>query len=323
MSEDTNKGNVVELSQPETFSEAAPSVHRWSHIPISREIIQDSKIPIDARMLLIYLVSFKEGWTFYDSKIRKDLCIGISKLKILFKELRDLGYVKTIPIIGEHGRMIGSKRLFSSLPEFNQKPRESANSTESMESRQSEEPTARKSAPKITKGIIKGDLNNNKEKIYKKDFEKEFDDFWAINPKQVDKIDARKEFDKLLDEDYENFNRIMAGRLAQNLVIEWEKTDIQYVKGPASWLRKKRFNDIVKTEEQLREECSKSRRAGNGQYQQGGNGPNVGRPQSKLEARNSLIRNDLEQSIANARRVFEGGCSGEGGGETEPKAIGN
>jgi hypothetical protein len=255
MSEDTNKSNLVEFEQPSTVSEAAPSVHNIPFIQISRELIQKSKLPIDARMLLIYLISFKEGWKFHDSVIRSDLGIGFTKLKLLFKQLRDAGYVKTVPIIGDYGRMTGSKRLFSSLPEFDKKPKEAVNDPESMESRQSVAPTVRKSEAKYNNNKY---INNINKKINKKSFEKEFDEFWEINPKQVDKIDARVEFDKLLNDDYENFNRIMSGRLAENVVIKWENTDIKYVKGPASWLRKRRFNDIVKTEEQLREEFERS-----------------------------------------------------------------
>jgi hypothetical protein len=243
----------------ETISQASPLVHRYSHVLISREIIQSSQIPIDARMLLVYLISFKEGWTFYDAKIRKDLGIGFSKLKSLFKQLRELGYVKTVPCMGEHGRMVGSKRLFSSIPEFNKKSKEAANSTESMEIRQSVEPTVRKSEPKIPNSIIKDDvyINNNK-KINKKAFDNEFEEFWSINPKKVDKEEARAIFNRLLAEDYEDFQRIMDGRRAQNVVIELEGTEKKYIKGPAAWLRKRKFEDEVQTEEQLREENRRS-----------------------------------------------------------------
>ena len=262
MSEDTNKDNVVELSQPETISEAAPSVHKWSHIPISREIIQDSQIPIDARMLLIYLLSFKEGWTFYDYKIREHLGIGFSKLKSLFKELRDRGYVKTVPIIGEHGRMTGSKRMFSSLPEFYKKHRESANSTESMVSRQSEEPTARKSEAKITNSIIKGDLNNNNKKIYKKDFEKEFDEFWEQYPKKVDKHKASMIYEKLLKQEGAGLHEVamiaICGQVREREIKEglgiWQADP----KGAKAWLNGHCWENEFQTEDAIREEFERS-----------------------------------------------------------------
>lgn len=100
--------------------------------------------------------------------------------------------------------------------------------------------------PEITHKNIK---KNNKKK-----FEKEFEEFWEINPKAVDKAEAKQIFESLLAEDYDNFKKIMDGRRAQNIVIEFEGTEKKYIKSPAAWLRKKRFNDEVQTKEQLNAE---------------------------------------------------------------------
>jgi hypothetical protein len=97
-----------------------------------------------------------------------------------------------------------------------------------------------------------------REKVIRKSFDTEFEEFWAINPKPVDKTKAREVFNRLLGEDYGNFQKIMTGRRAQNVVIELEGTERKYIKGPAAWLRSERFNDEIQTEEQLREEHQRS-----------------------------------------------------------------
>jgi len=97
-----------------------------------------------------------------------------------------------------------------------------------------------------------------REPVIKKSFDSEFEEFWAINPKPVDKAEAKEVFNRLLTEDYGNFQKIMTGRRNQNVVIELEGTQRKYIKGPASWLRKQRFNDEVQTQEQLHEEHQRS-----------------------------------------------------------------
>lgn len=299
MNEDTKKDSAAELEEPSTVSEAASAVHRYSHAQISRAIIQDSKIPIDARMLLVYLTSYREGWTFYDSKIREDLCIGFSKLKILFKQLRELGYVKTVPIIGEHGRMVGSKRLFSSLPEFKTKPREAANTTESMVFRQSEPPTVRKSEAKIPNSITKVDINKNKGKIYKKDFAKEFDQFWEKYPKKVDKHKSSMIYQKLMKQEgiglHEVIMAAVCGQANEREITEslgmWQKPD----KHPTTWLNGRCWENSFKTEEQLSEEAKRSK-------------PNNNRQPSKTEERDRMFREFEDEAIADARK-----CLGSGG----------
>lgn len=102
------------------------------------------------------------------------------------------------------------------------------------------------------------EISTNIKKNNKKSFDSEFDEFWAINPKPVDKEESKEVFNKLLSEDYENFKRIMDGRRAQNVIIQLEGTERKYIKGPASWLRKRKFNDEVPTKEQLHEENRRS-----------------------------------------------------------------
>jgi hypothetical protein len=106
----------------------------------------------------------------------------------------------------------------------------------------------------------KSQKSKKTEKRTGKRFDKEFEEFWKINPKKVDKPESIEIFNRLLSEDYNNFQKIMDGRRAQNVVIEFEGTPQKYIKGPASWLRKQRFNDEVQTEKQLNEEHQRATR---------------------------------------------------------------
>lgn len=109
--------NVVDLKDVSQPLEASVTVHRIPFTMVNRELIQKSGLSVSARMLIIYLISFDKGWTFYDELIQKDLMVGRDKLVRMYKELTDAGYMKRV-FIRVEGRMCGSKRVFSSQPEF-------------------------------------------------------------------------------------------------------------------------------------------------------------------------------------------------------------
>lgn len=159
----------------------------------------------------------------------------------------------------------------------------------------------------------------------KKSFEKEFEEFWNLSPniRKKRKGSAFERFNKLLNEDYSYFEKIMSAWKKQ--IDEWEaaQTPMMYRTSPTYWLRDEGFNDEYLTGDQIREECSKNRSTGNGRYRQNGHGSNAGRPQSKREAGNSVIRAQAAEDIERARRAFLGIGEREVGSLAGPEAIGS
>ena len=76
--------------------------------------------------------------------------------------------------------------------------------------------------------------------------EESFNRFWGIYPKKVDKQDALKVWQKLKP-DEELILAILTAVNNQSAAEQWIKENGQYIPSPASWLRKGKWTDEVKT----------------------------------------------------------------------------
>lgn len=59
---------------------------------VSRELINDTSISPNARITLIYMLSFKDGWKFFHSQLQKGIGIGERALNSAIQELINAGY---------------------------------------------------------------------------------------------------------------------------------------------------------------------------------------------------------------------------------------
>jgi hypothetical protein len=154
--------------EPKT-SRAGKATLKDSFTTVPNSFFRCNKLSTDARYLLMYLNSFSSTWKFHDEVILKDLDWGVTKLKSIFKELREHGYVKTITISAERGRFGGKERLFHWEPIYfleNQKDCKNENLTDSLKKRGSGITEGMENRPSVTEGMenrpsVKRTLYNN------------------------------------------------------------------------------------------------------------------------------------------------------------------
>jgi DNA-binding Lrp family transcriptional regulator len=97
------------------------SVIRVSHdkdnpyLLVNRETVRDNTISLKARGLLIYMLSFADGWEFYVSEIARRNKISEETITNILKELFKAGYCKREKINGEHGRFTYNYEIFESI----------------------------------------------------------------------------------------------------------------------------------------------------------------------------------------------------------------
>jgi hypothetical protein len=286
MSDQTNDPNIIDL--PQITSEASESVHNVPFSMVSRELIQKSGLSPEARMLIIYLISFPPGWIFYDEVIRRDLDdVGRDKLERMFRELRKKGYVQNIPIRGTDGKVCGSKRIFSATPEFkafhrNPEKPGVGDSTETLENQGPGKPGPGKpAANNINSNNIKINKINDK-KINKKDLiEEKFEIFWKAYPNQgKNKQRALKAFASKIKQDPARFGIIMNAVHAQNrerarceelnkelLRDNKKEIFIPHLAHASTWLNEERWENSVRTEEELNAEYNRNRNRGSNKHQ--------------------------------------------------------
>lgn len=91
-------------------------VHEYNYTQVCNKLIDNKKLSPLSKYLLIYLIKQKRGYVFHDHCLMKEMRVGVAKLKTLFSELRNEGYVKTVTIPGEKGQFKGKMRLFAKTP---------------------------------------------------------------------------------------------------------------------------------------------------------------------------------------------------------------
>jgi hypothetical protein len=230
------------------------------------DCINDEQLSANSLAVLVYVMSKPDDWDIRISNLRKRFAFGRDRVRGIIAELCTLGYMQKTLERSDSGSFNGyllkasDKPIFWGEPEVLEAPSLSPETplpAPALPATDLPAPAFQSPAPIYTKEIL---LQKKDIKKIKKDFSTEFDEFWSINPKQVDKQKAKEVFNRLLIEDYENFQKIMDGRRAQNVVIEFEGTQKKFIKGPTSWLREQRFNDEVQTREQLNEEARRNNR---------------------------------------------------------------
>ncbi len=104
--------------------EAHPDVDAKGWTAIPNELVRNGNIISDAALrVLIYLLSNRESWKVYKSKIKKDLCWGREKLDKAIKELEESGRLLRTPVRNEKNQFSHDKFMFSVEPIFKDVPK--------------------------------------------------------------------------------------------------------------------------------------------------------------------------------------------------------
>ena len=73
------------------------------------------------------------------------------------------------------------------------------------------------------------------------DKEADFNAFWSLYPKKVGKVEARRAFQQV----QEPVDTLLRAVRQQNLSDQWCRADGQFIPNPATWLKQKRWEDIL------------------------------------------------------------------------------
>lgn len=235
------------------------------------DCINDERLSANALSVLVYVMSKPDDWKVMVSDLRRRFSIGRNKCYSIISELCSLGYMQRVQERLENGAFQGCLLQTSDKPIFiNTDNKQQDPEIQEVASNISPHTGNRDTGNRDTGNqeaalyIQNKDLLQKKEttqthtRVRAREFLNEFEQFWSISPKKVDKQKSLQIFNKLLSEDYGNFEKIMAARRAQNVVIEFYGTEQRFIKGPDSWLRNRRFEDEVLTQEQLHEQRNRS-----------------------------------------------------------------
>jgi predicted transcriptional regulator len=82
------------------------SVNTTKHnfTPISNELIQNTKLTLEARALVMFIISLPESWVIYKSQVQRALNMNRVKFNRVWKECVDFGYIKVIKERADRGR---------------------------------------------------------------------------------------------------------------------------------------------------------------------------------------------------------------------------
>ncbi len=81
------------------------------------ELLNKKDVSLKAKGLFGYLQSKPDGWEFSKERIIKQTKDGISSVKSAFKELKEHGYLQTIPIKSSEGKFAGYNYILYENPE--------------------------------------------------------------------------------------------------------------------------------------------------------------------------------------------------------------
>jgi hypothetical protein len=141
--------------------QAHASVHHIGFTPIPTHLLQQPPFSMEAGFLLFHLLSAKQGWKFYDTKLCELFNIGREKLQRLFRELKETGYYRSIPITKLDGTFSGRRREFARDPIFLNpcEPNKIKASTESLKNRLSANPALFNNTRSVNNTNTNTDLN--------------------------------------------------------------------------------------------------------------------------------------------------------------------
>jgi hypothetical protein len=72
--------------------------------PISNELIQNTSLTLEARALVMFIISLPESWIIYKGQVQRALNMNRTKFNRVWKECVDFGYIKVIKERIDRGR---------------------------------------------------------------------------------------------------------------------------------------------------------------------------------------------------------------------------
>lgn len=89
---------------------------------IGNDVIQDSRMSIDARGVLIYILSLPDDWVIYKKDLQERINVGRRILDRCFSEMKEAGYLIESGEIKEDGRFVGKGYSIFDFSVYDQRP---------------------------------------------------------------------------------------------------------------------------------------------------------------------------------------------------------
>lgn len=89
--------------------------HNENFTRIQNQLITDVRISVEARGLMVFILSLPNDWSFSIRGIASQTGLGVSVVERLITELKKYGYAKS-EIIRDKGRIVGSSWEFYEIP---------------------------------------------------------------------------------------------------------------------------------------------------------------------------------------------------------------
>jgi len=214
--------------QPGIFRNELPFDQGYVSAPTNW--VRDPNISLQAKGLLVYLMSHKIGYTITRGQIIRESAGGRNRVDSAIQELVTAGYLQTEKTRRDDGRN-GTLAFTICNPEVENQPLEIPD----VENPQVENPQV-ENQPAIVNNLIK---NINTKEINHSATKTDFDLFWSLYPRKVGKGKAREVFFDVCKA--YGVDVVLAG--VQRLAADPNLPETQFVPHPTTWLRREGWDD--------------------------------------------------------------------------------
>lgn len=182
--------------------------------------LRDSRLSLKAIGLLAQIMTHTPGWNMSINSLADRNQVGREQIRTAIGELEEFGYL-TREQSREGGKF--SETIWRT--------------SDPIEKPSSDNPTSVNPTTKNTN--TKNNNSKNNERIYSDSINEDFDKFWELYPKKVDKGAALRAFKKALKN--EELSLLLIG--AKNYATDPNLPDKGYIKNPATWLNAEAWNN--------------------------------------------------------------------------------
>jgi hypothetical protein len=201
---------------------------------IPNALLVNPNITLKAKGLYWYIQSKPDDWDFSAVRIAYETKDGRDGISAGLQELEAFGYLIRNKYKNDKWQWNIEYELLETPHTITENPVWTNEETR-PDYPATENPTTEKPATNKTRNTKKEIQNNNNDNIC------EFDNFWLIYKRKIDKGRAEKSFNRLTTQE-----KILAVAGAKKWAEKWdaEKTELEYIPHPTTWLNNKRWEII-------------------------------------------------------------------------------
>lgn len=217
---------------------------RGNFTTIPNAIIRDERLSIEARGLLVYIISLPENWKFRPRHLMKVCCIGRDKLYRLIGELKAAGYLVVELVKDAAGKFIGTNWDIIDEP-CPEKPDTAEPESGKPDPLVKTDTLERKvltpePSPEIGDGASKAQMPSHSVEVSaaaekSSRVEGHFEEFWRVHPNAADRPGSLRHFRSAVGRGVDAKSIINAAR-KYALELEAKGTPRQYWAKSVNWL---------------------------------------------------------------------------------------